>query len=106
MINHQSFLNRFEVVVAATALQAALNQAVNQLCLINLKTKHDVHLGTTLFKHSLQRLGLRNGARETVENHAFLDGFSVIVEHAVEDANHQVVGNEFSVADVGISSFT
>ena len=70
--NHEAFLDGLLVVVGTAALLAAEDEALHQLVLGHVEFNHRSHLVTTLVEHLLQSLCLRDGAGETVEDHALV----------------------------------
>ena len=96
----EPFFDGFEVVVAAARFLAALYEAVDKFAFGHVEAYHYVNLRATASEHFLQCLGLLGGAWEPVENHPLLFLFGVFVEHFLQYAYHQVVGDKFAVVDV------
>ena len=88
------------VVVGAAALQSSLEQALGQVRLGDVEAHDGVQVGALAAQQLLQGVGLRDGAREAVEDHASGAGRDVLVELLLQNLHHQLVGDEVALGNV------
>ena len=98
VIHHETLLDRFLIIIGTATLLSAQDETLHQLILGHVEFDHRGHLVATLAEHLLQRLSLRDGTGEAIEDHPL-----VIAERVVDsgqDAHHQIVGDQLSLVDV------
>src|SRR5579862_3198733 len=75
----------------------AILDTPDQRLVINLQLDHPVDLLAASGKHSVERPGLRDGAREAVEDGTLCTG--ILTEALRNDGDDDVIGNELAAVD-------
>ena len=89
-------MQHFRIVVVAQRLAAFLHlgdaafDAPHQGILVDAQFDHRVEREPLLCQHAVERLGLRHGAREAVEDEALAR--VRLLDALADDADHDVVG--------------
>ena len=105
MVDLQTFGDSVDIVVGASALLASFNHSVDKLVLRNFETYDGVYVSAVFGKHLGERLCLRHGAWETVEDDAFFKHGGVRFEKVGEYVNHKFVGDEQTFGDECVGYF-
>ena len=105
MIHHQALLDGLFVVVGTAAFLATLDESRHQLVLWHVEFNHGSHLVATLVQHLLQRLSLRDGAGETVEDDALVATAERVVDIS-QNGNHEFVRNQVTLVNIALGSLS
>ena len=90
MVLPESLANRFAVVVGPAAGQ----QAIDQLRLGHIECQHQIERHAALGQHAVERFGLGDGPRKTIEQAA---ASAVLFRKAItDDADHDLIGHELA----------
>ena len=105
MVNLQAVLDGFGVVVGASGLLAAFEHTAHELLFWYLEADDMVDFLTALGQKAVEGFGLGDCAGEAVEDYAVL-GLGFVVDNLLEDANHQRIGNQLPLVDVGFGNLS
>src|SRR6266540_1090661 len=106
-IGGNALLQRFGIVVGANGLAALLHlgnpllDSLQQLAFVHLELDHRVELHILRIEHAVERLGLGNGARKTVQDEAL--GRVRLLDPVGHDGHYDVVGAEVAARHDGFS---
>lgn len=104
MINYQTFLDSFFIIVSTTRFLSTFDQTSHQFIFRNFQIKHDRNFLTAYFQHFFQSFCLSDCTWETIENNTF--AILEAIEYASQDIYHQSVWNQLTVVDISFGSFT
>ena len=104
MINIQSWLDCFQIVIRTAWNLATFQQTFDQFIFVCLKVQHNGNICSTFIQHFFQSFCLRDRTRETVEDDAF--GVHLAVQNLGQHVNDQFVRNQLSLFDVIFSNLT
>ncbi len=102
VIDGEPFFDRLEIVVGAAGVAAAFQEAVDEFFVVDFEADDRVEVGAALAKHRAEFFSLIDCAGEAVENHPVLDFLGMAVEFVGEHADHQIVGNQMALGNVGV----
>ena len=100
MVDGEALADSLFVVVGASALLSAQDEAVHQFVFGHFEVQHDAYFLTPLGQHLLQRFGLGDGAGKSVED----DALRVLqpVERGGQDVYDEVVRQQLTLVNVAL----
>ena len=98
MIDIEAILDGIDIIVGTSCLLTTRQHTMHKFILGDIEADNGVKLRTTFSEQLLEGISLWDGAREAVEHDPLLGG-SLILEHIVEDADHQIVGDQLPLRD-------
>src|SRR5574344_700378 len=104
MIHVKTFLYRFLIIIATTALLSAKNKTLHQFFLRYIKFNHCSDFVSTLSKHFLQSFCLRNRTWEAIKNDAFVF-FAKTVINTCKNINHKLIWNKLTLVYITFGCF-
>ena len=103
VINVETLLDSLGIVVRATTLLTALDKACHKLILRNVEFDHGSYLVTTLSKHLLKSLSLRDSTWETIKDYALVFLAKAVV-YAGKNVNHEFVRDKLTIVNKTLGS--
>ena len=98
MIDIEAILDGIDIIVGTSCLLTTRQHTMHKFILGDIEADNGVELRTTLSEQLLEGISLWDGAREAIEHDTLLGG-SLILKHIVEDADHQIVGDQLPLRD-------
>ena len=88
VVDFEPFADGVRIVIGTACVLSALFHAVYKFVFRHFKTDYGVQACAALLQQSGEGFGLRNGAGESVKNHASGSFVRVLVKHVCQDLKH------------------